>query len=97
MLFDLQIDMSRGIVVYEIIGGANEYILWLEGDVTGDFPLIIDTIDIIESTGNNGTYLVGGYGYNVGLDRTEIWLNEFLPVAVYNGYVTNIVKGEGPG
>lgn len=59
------------------------------GNVMSEIAIAIGgTLDIIGSTGNNGTYTIIGSSYNSTLNQTIITLQQVLPSAVVNGSIT---------
>lgn len=82
---------------YEIISCAGGYILYIDGNHTGEEFGALGSLDIINSTGNDGSYTYHEVSYDAETDRTQIGLESFLPVETCDGYVTNVVPGEAPG
>ena len=65
-------------------GGAGVNYFIVAGDKTPSFGTST-TFDVINSTGNDGTYTVASSEYNSGLDQTNIRVAEVIPDATFDG------------
>jgi hypothetical protein len=87
---------------YEIVDGAGQNTLYIEGDLTALDIWGIDSFTIVDSTGNDGDYVATGdyfyVEYDAETDRTRIYGGGLtLPSGVYDGYITDVVAAAMPG